>query len=146
MGASSIKIFLSCYYNLKCTNSNEEGGYQAHPWARKFDKKVRSGLREDTTGNWKVQKRKKVTIKRHQCYFFLIYSTFFNLLKLFKWVAHSRKCCTWGVKNSLSAAVPFLVNRVSVFGHLHLATCIKLLLFRHKTLKLYNLQNQILVT
>lgn len=40
-----------CYYNLKCTNSNKEGGDQAHPLARKLDKKVRSGLREDTTGN-----------------------------------------------------------------------------------------------
>ena len=79
MVASSIKIFLSYYYNFKCTNSNEEGGYQAHPWARKLDKKVRSELREDTTGNEieKCGREKKVTIKRHQCYFFKIFYSYF---------------------------------------------------------------------
>ena len=41
-------------------------------------------------------------------------------------VAPSRNCGSWGTKNALSAAIPFLVNRVSIFGHLHLATSIEL--------------------
>ena len=42
-------------------------------------KKVRSELREDTTGNEieKCGREKKVTIKRHQCYFFKIFYSYF---------------------------------------------------------------------